>query len=263
MQRALWHNHQIPERVDFRQPSVAVFYHFDVHPTINRTDVRVPGDSGRIEVGIVAEILNCEKRDFTGTLRNRRLRKSGKIPAVLYGRGDSLALSLDGRDVNAAIRHGSQIVELKGDANESALIKDIQWDPFGIDVLHVDLTRIKADEVVELTLPVELVGEAPGTKKNGMVKHVLHSLEVKIPATNVPDKLEVKINDLDLEDVIKAHEVHLPDGAILITEADAIVVQCVLIAETDEEEAVEEAEGAEPEVIGRKPDEEDGGGDDS
>ena len=207
----------------------------------------------------MAEILNCEKREFTGTLRNRRLRKSGKIPAVLYGRGDCLNLSLEGRDVSAAIRHGSRIVELKGGTNESALIKEVQWDAFGVDVLHLDLTRIDAREAVELTLPVELVGEAPGIKKNGMVKHMLHSLDVKIPATNVPEKLEVKINDLDLEGIIKASDIPLPDGGALVTDPEAIVVQCVAVSDTDEAETTDEDGGpAEPEVIGRKPDEEEG-----
>jgi len=94
----------------------------------------------------VAEVLNCEQRDFTGTLRNRRLRETGKIPAVLYGRGDCKSLSIDTRDVSSAIRHGSRIVELKGSVNESAMIKEVQWDAFGVDVLHVDLARIDASE---------------------------------------------------------------------------------------------------------------------
>ena len=205
----------------------------------------------------MAEILNCEKRDFTGTLRNRRLRQSGKVPAILYSRGDCVNLSLEGRDVSSVVRQGSRIVELKGGANESALIKEIQWDAFGVDVLHVDLTRIDASEAVELTLQVELVGEAPGTKKNGMVKHLLHSIEVKIPANNVPDKLQLRINELDLDQSIKVSEIALPEGTTLITDADAVVVQCVAVAEVEETDADETGDGpAEPEVIGRKAEEE-------
>ena len=180
---------------------------------------------------------------------------------MLYGRGDCLNLSLEGRDVSSVIRHGSRIVELKGEANESALIKEVQWDAFGIDVLHIDLTRIDAGEAVELELTLELVGEAPGTKKNGMVKHVLHSLEVKIPADAVPEKLELKINELDLEDILKASDVPLPDGAELITDPDATVVTCVAVSETEEEEVAEGDGPAEPEVIGRKADDEEGEGD--
>ena len=208
----------------------------------------------------MADILNCEKRETTGTLRMRRLRQSGLIPAMLYGKGDNESLQIPSKDISAAIRHGSQIVELKGCCNESALIKEVQWDAFGVDVLHVDLTRIDASEAVELTLSVELVGVAPGTKTGGMVKQMLHSVDVSIPATNVPEKLEVKINDLELNGVIKASEISLPEGATLITPADDVVVQCVETS-AQEEETEPSDTPAEPEVIGRKADD-DGEGED-
>ncbi len=205
----------------------------------------------------MADILNCEKRDFTGTLRNRRLRSSGKTPAVLYGRGDNVPLSLLTKDVSAAIRHGSRVVELQGEYNESAMIKEVQWDAFGVDVLHVDLTRIDSSESIDLTLQVELVGVAPGSKTGGMVKHLLHNVEVSCPATSVPEKLELKINDLELNGVIKASEIALPDGASLITDGEEIVVQCVETSAADEEPAEADADAPmEPEVIGRKSEDE-------
>lgn len=204
----------------------------------------------------MADILNCEKRDFTGTLRNRRLRESGKIPAVLYGRGDNIKLSIATRDIDAAIRHGSQIIELKGDCNESAQIKEVQWDAFGVDVLHVDLSRIDATELVDLTLQVELVGVAPGTKTGGMVKHMLHRVDVCCPANTVPEKLELKINDLELNGVLKVSDIRLPDGATMVTGADEIVVQCVEASATSEETAADADAPSEPEVIGRKADDE-------
>lgn len=202
----------------------------------------------------MAEVLNCEKRDFTGTLRNRRLRESGKTPAVLYGRGDNESLSIDTRDVSSAIRHGSRIVELKGVVNESALIKEVQWDAFGVDVLHVDLARIDVSEAIELTLKVALVGVAPGTRSGGTVRHLLKRIDVKIPALNVPEKLELRINDLELNGSIAVSEIPLPEGTELITGPDEIVVQCVEVAavEEDAEADADPDAPAEPEVIGRK-----------
>lgn len=210
----------------------------------------------------MADILNCENREITGTLRMRRLRQSGLIPAVLYGKGDNQPLQIPSKDLSAAIRHGSQIVELKGSCNESALIKEVQWDAFGIDVLHVDLARIDATELLELTLQVELVGEAPGAKTGGVVKHVMHSIDVSIPANAVPDKLELRINDLELNGSMKAGEIPLPDGATLVTGADEIVVQCLepTAQEEEKDEAVEDSP-AEPEVIGRKAEDEEGSDD--
>jgi len=210
----------------------------------------------------VAEILNCEKRDNTGTLRNRRLRQSGFTPAILYGRGENESLSIRSKDIDSAIRHGSQIVELKGSFNESALIKEVQWDAFGIDVLHLDLTRIDSTESVELTLQVKLIGVAPGTKTGGSVKHMLHTVDVNIPASAVPEYLELRINDLELNGSITASEIPLPDGATLVTGGDEVAVQCVEVvvqeelAETDGTDAP-----AEPEVIGRKSDDKEEGED--
>ena len=204
----------------------------------------------------MADILNCEKRDIRGTLRNRRMRQAGKIPGILYGRGDSVSLSIPTRDIESAIRHGSQIVELKGDLNESAQIKEVQWDAFGIDVLHIDLSRIDATEVVELTLQVELVGVAPGTKTGGIIKHMLHNVDVRCPANAVPEKLELKINGLELNGVLKVSDVPLPDGASMVTGMDEVVVQCAEASVTSEEQEADPDAPAEPEVIGRKADDE-------
>ncbi len=209
----------------------------------------------------MAEVLNCEKREITGTLRNRRLRKAGKTPAVLYGRGENLVISIDTKDVDSAIRHGSRVVELKGGLNESALIKDVQWDAFGVDVLHIDLTRIDASEAIELTLKVVLVGVAPGTKTGGTVKQLIHNVDVSIPAVSVPEKLELRINDLELNGSITAGEIPLPDGAKLITSADDVVVQCAEVVAQEETAEADADAPSEPEVIGRKSEDEEEGDD--
>ncbi|MCH2182175.1 MAG: 50S ribosomal protein L25 [Mariniblastus sp.] len=207
----------------------------------------------------MAEILNCEKREETGTLRMRRLRQSGSIPAILYGRGETVSLTISSRDIFNAVRHGSRIVELQGDVNESALIKDVQWDPLGDDVLHLDLTRIDASEVVDLTLQVHLVGEAPGTHHGGTLKHLLHEVEVACPANMVPEKLELKINSLELDGALTAKDIPLPEGASMLTPADEMVAQCVVVVEAEVETADDAGAAAEPEVIGRKTDDEEGG----
>lgn len=207
----------------------------------------------------MAEILNCEKREETGTLRMRRLRQSGSIPAILYGRGESVPLTINSRDIFNAVRHGSRIVELKGDVNESALIKDVQWDPLGDDVLHLDLTRIDASEVVNLTLPVHLVGEAPGINQGGSLKHMLHEVEIACPANVVPEKLELKINSLELDGTLTVSDIPLPEGASSVTPGDETVVQCAVAVEAEVEASDDADAAAEPEVIGRKTDDEEDG----
>jgi len=119
------------------------------------------------------------------------------------------------RELNKVIDHGSHIVDLKGGANESALIKDVQWDAFGTKVIHLDLTRVDANEAVEVTLPIELKGEAAGTRQGGTVNFHKHDLTILCPANLLPDKLEVKIADLEVDQSISASDVELPAGAEL------------------------------------------------
>lgn len=201
----------------------------------------------------MTDVLNVVKRDFVGTKRNRRLRKAGMIPAILYGHGkENISLSVPEQDVNAAIRHGSHFVSLGGDLSEDALIKEVQWNAFGTDVLHLDLTRVDRSESVDVTVTLELRGEAPGTNQGGVVQHQLHSVDIRCPVISLPDKLEVAINSLELNGTISAGEVELPEGATLITAADALVVQCVEPTIVEETEA-DGAAPSEPEVIGAKP----------
>jgi large subunit ribosomal protein L25 len=196
--------------------------------------------------------ITVAKRTETGKRRMKRLRQSGKIPAVLYGHGQEvLSLSVPTDQLTAAIRHGSHLVDLGGDLSESALIKDVVWDTYGLEVLHVDLARVDKTEVVEVTVAVHLRGVAPGISQGGVLHHLLHEVEMSCTAASIPDHLEVSVNHLELGKMIHASELKLPEGATLLTPGDKIVVECVLPVAAPDEEAVA-GEGAEPEVIGRK-----------
>jgi len=99
--------------------------------------------------------LAVESREAQGRHGNRRLRQSGKIPGILYGHGlDCVPLAVGADVLTAAIRHGSRLVSLTGAVNESAFIRDLQWDTWGKQVLHVDFTRISEHEIVEVRVPV-------------------------------------------------------------------------------------------------------------
>ncbi len=187
----------------------------------------------------------------------RRLRKTGQIPAVLYGHGEgTVALSVSESDLKKAILNGSHIVDLVGQLKESALIKDVQWDAFGVSVLHLDLARISATEEVEVTLPIELKGEAPGTHDGGIIKFLKHEITILCPANKLPDKIELKINELKLDEIISAGDVPLPSSVRLASDPDEPIVGCSLPTAVSEE-VEEPTEGAEPEVIGAKDESED------
>lgn len=201
----------------------------------------------------MAETLKVEKRENRGKRHAKRLRQSGSVPAVLYGHGEeSISLSVRADQVAAALRHGSRMVDLSGDINESALIRELQWDTYGVDVLHVDFTRVSKDERIEVRVSVDLRGEAPGVRAGGVIEHLLHEVEIECLASAIPDKLHVNINHLELPGAITAKELTLPEGAKLLgVDADEVVVQCVEPTAEVETDA-DAGAGAEPEVIGRK-----------
>ncbi|MCG8449183.1 MAG: 50S ribosomal protein L25 [Pirellulales bacterium] len=204
----------------------------------------------------MSEVLEVEPRTGLGKLNNRRLRSSGKLPAVLYGHGqDPVHLTVKAEQLDATLRHGGHLVDLEGAADGQAFLQDVQWDTFQQHVLHVDLLRVDASDRVKVELPVVLRGEAPGVSEGGVVEHLLHTVEIEISATNIPDHLQLSVNDLHLGGSLKPVDIEgLPSGATVITPASAVIVQCV--EAKVEEESIEAEQSAEPEVIGQKADEE-------
>lgn len=179
----------------------------------------------------MSDSISVTKREETGSLRMKRLRQTGQIPGVLYGHGkETVMLSIKESELNRAINAGSYIVQLEGGVTESALIKDVQWDAFGSNVIHVDLTRIDAKEAVEVSIPVELKGDAPGSAKGGVVKFHNHEITINCPADKLPEKLELKITSLDLDQTLTASEIELPAGATLVSEPGETIASCSLPA---------------------------------
>ncbi|MDG1875103.1 MAG: 50S ribosomal protein L25 [Mariniblastus sp.] len=186
----------------------------------------------------------------------KRLRQTGQIPAILYGHGEGgVMLSVCERDLNKAIDTGSHIVDLVGDTKESALIKDVQWDAFGIKVLHVDLTRVDATEAVEVTIPIELKGDPVGTHHGGTVNFHQHEITIFCPANVLPDKIDLKVSDLDVDQSITAGDIPLPPGAKIAEAPETPIVSCSVVVEKAAADS-EESGASEPEVIGGKKDEE-------
>jgi large subunit ribosomal protein L25 len=202
----------------------------------------------------MAEVFNVSKRDEVGRQANKRLRRSGQIPAILYGHGEaSISLTIKRDEVNSAIRHSSKRIDLRGDVTESALIRAVQWDPFGIEVLHVDLQRVSETDTVEISLTVELRGDAPGVREGGIVNFITHEIELECPVSAIPEHLYVNVANLHLGEAIHASDLELPAGATLLTDGHAVIVSCIAPL-SDEAEGVP-APVVEPELI-RKPKEE-------
>jgi len=209
----------------------------------------------------MSEQLNVRLREETGTRRNRKLRASGFVPAILYGHGEkNVALSVAADEFDAVLRHGARLVNLTGGVNESALIRELQWDTWGQHVVHIDFTRMSAQEKVEVAVPIELRGEAPGIREGGMVEQTLHEIRLECPAAQIPEMFVVNINELNLGDSIGVSQLELPKGATVLEEPDATIVHCIEPPTEAMPEEEAEAVAGEPEVIGEKEGEEGEGG---
>src|SRR4029079_14571642 len=165
----------------------------------------------------MAEQLKVKRREKLGGGNNRRLRRTGNVPAVLYGHGEAcVPLAVESTAIMNVIRHGHKLVRLQGDVSEGAFIKAVQWDTYGKGVVHIDLLRVSDTEKVRTTVTVELKGTAVGLSEGGIIEFVLHELELDCPAASVPEKLIVNVNELPLEQAIHAKDIVLPQGATLV-----------------------------------------------
>jgi len=209
----------------------------------------------------MAETLHVEKRKEHGTRHSIKLRREGRLPAILYGHGEgAVSLSLPADEMEASLRHGAKVVDLAGAESGKALVQEIQWDTFMHHVLHVDLLRVKAGEKVTVEVPVELRGEAPGSRVGGVVELLVHSLEIEVPLDQVPEKLHVNINHLEIDQELTIKDIEdLPPGAKVSEDESTVIVHCVMKAVEEEEEAGEGAT-AEPEIIAKGKEEEGEGG---
>lgn len=200
----------------------------------------------------MADILEVQLRQTRGKRNARRQRRAGLVPAVLYGHGKpTISLLVSAERFDAALRHGARLVKLTGAVEEQAFIRELQWDTWGTHVLHVDFTRVLEHEQVQVRVLVELRGEAPGVKAGGVLRQLVHEVEIRCEATAIPDRLHVNINHLGLASSITIGQLELPPGVAVLDDPQTVVVECVEPVELEEEEARAPGE-AEPELIGRK-----------
>lgn len=198
----------------------------------------------------MTDVLQVELREELGTLATRRLRRSGKVPAVLYGHGEeNKHLAISSGDVVTLLRHHSKTVSLAGAVTETALVSNLQFDALGIDVLHMDLIRVNLAEKVEVTVPIHRQGDAPGVFNGGMYLENMHEVEIRCSAGSIPEFVVLKVADLQLGGHKLASDLTLPEGVELVTPADAVVAHVEKPKSASED--VTPVSGAEPDVIAK------------
>ncbi|HAW30157.1 50S ribosomal protein L25 [Gimesia maris] len=197
----------------------------------------------------VLQKISATKREKLGSIESRHIRRAGRIPAVVYGHGQEPAhVSVDEHDLQDLVKNRERVFEIDLDGKvEETMLRDLQWDTFGTQILHVDLIRINASERVTLEVPVRLRGTSPGATDGGILEQPLHALELDCLAHSIPDYISVKINALEIGDAIHVSDIEVPRGCKIHNDPELVVVH---VLAHGAEEAVpageEEAEVSEP-----------------
>jgi large subunit ribosomal protein L25 len=204
--------------------------------------------------------LEAQIRDETGSKAAAAVRKQGRIPAVVYGHQQQpVAISLDAHDFVEGLHHGIRLVDVTIDGKiEKAIVKELQYDHLGRDVIHADLMRVDVTEQIEVTVPVEFKGVPKGAQEGGVLTAHIDRIEVQCLAVNIPESIMVSVKELDVGESIHAGEIQLPEGVTLVTAPEVLVASCQIVAEIKTTEQVEAEIPAAPEVIGEKKEPEEG-----
>jgi len=213
--------------------------------------------------------LSISAREASDSRATRRLRRGGQVPGVLYG-GDSDALpfAVDERELRHALAARGAVVELELDGKATpAVLKDAQRHPVRGETLHVDFLRVRLDVAIHAVVALELTGgeEAPGAKEGGVLEHVTREVNIEALPTDIPERLELDVSEMQINDTVFLSQVVAPAGVTILDDVEETVVATLtpprLQAELDalEESAIEEetgvvgegeapAEGEEPEA---------------
>ncbi len=175
-------------------------------------------------------IINAEVREDQGKGASRRLRLTGKVPAVLYGgKGKPISLQLSHNEMFHHLEHEafySHILSVQIDGKkEQAVLKDVQRHPHRPIIMHIDLQRVVAGQEIKMQVPLHFIGEdiAPGVKQGGLVEHMANEVDIVCLPKNLPEFIEVDISALGMDESVHMSDLKLPKGVSLQSETDTTV----------------------------------------
>ncbi len=159
-------------------------------------------------------VLKASKREAFGTRKLQPLRKQGLIPGIVYGHGlTPLSITLSRHDVGVALSHGERLLELDVEGKvQNVLVKEVQYDPMGQEILHVDLTRVDLDERVEVTVPIVLRGTPVGAAEGGVLHQVTAQATIECTVRSIPEDLRFSVAEMNIGDVLAMKDLPLPQA---------------------------------------------------
>ena len=199
--------------------------------------------------------LAVQERPERGSRSNRRLRREGLVPGVIYGGGESqnFAFKVDSLALRKLLAEGAALLDLEIDGGRTrpVIVKEQQNHPVRDEVLHIDFLEVRLDETIQTTVAVELEGaeESPGVKEGGVLEHVTRELNVEALPTDIPDNIVVDVSQMEIAATLSLSEVPVPNGVTFLDDAEETVIATLVPpTEVEEPEEIEE----ETELVGEE-----------
>ena len=198
-------------------------------------------------------VLKAEVRKVVGTRFTRREREVGLMPAVIYGKDSkSVAINVSAHAVFMELQHHQRVLKLDVEGKQGTyMIKEVQYDHLCDKVIHMDLNEVDPSERVTVFVEVVLKGIPMGQTVGRVLKQVTTMIEIEASVVAIPGQIAHVIADMQLNDVLKAKDLILPSGVMLIADGDDVIATLKIVEDTAEPE-LEDVDGA-PEVIGGAP----------
>ena len=200
-------------------------------------------------------LVKADKRPELGKGGARSLRRAGMIPAVVYSGGKSMPITVQGKQMTKLIysgvgEHALITIELNEDGAKTSehpvLIKDYQRDPVSEDLLHIDFMEVSLENIVKVTVRIDIVKQPVGIKMGGIMQHRLREVEVECLPTQIPDRIEVNAESIEIGHSLHVSDLQVPEGVKIITDPSEVII---LVSAPAAEEAAPAEAPAEPELV--------------
>jgi large subunit ribosomal protein L25 len=197
--------------------------------------------------------LDVTSRVAGGSRAVRRLRRSGRVPGVLYGHGgEAVGFDADARELRLALARSGAVLDLSVDGGKATpvVLKETQRDPVRGETIHVDLLRVRLDEAIHAVVPLELTGteDAPGVKEGGVLEQITRELNVEALPTAIPESIVHDVSEMVIGDTLLLSVVAVPAGVTLLDDLEETVL--VTLSPPRLQAEVEEEIEAETELVG-------------
>jgi large subunit ribosomal protein L25 len=193
--------------------------------------------------------LKVAGREPSGSRGTRRLRREGLVPGIVYGGGeDPLPFQVDARELRQALAHAGAVLDLSVDGSGATpvVLKELARHPVNGHTLHIDLLRVRLDQVIQSTVVLELTGseDAPGVKEGGVLEQVTRELTIEALPTEIPDTLQHDVSGLQIGDTVTLATVSAPSGVTLVDDPETVIATLTppRLQLEDENEIEEETE---------------------